>query len=91
MPLAIVRRPVGDWPAAFTLDDSMAMAPNLKLSGFAQVVVSARISRSGNATPQPGDLIGQSAPASGAGWPGAAHHHRRGAALMRHQGFLPFR
>jgi len=40
----------------------MAMAPNLKLSGFAQVVVSARISRSGNATPQPGDLIGQSAP-----------------------------
>lgn len=62
MPLAIVRRPVGDWPAAFTLDDSMAMAPNLKLSGFAQVVVSARISRSGNATPQPGDLIGQSAP-----------------------------
>lgn len=62
MPLAIVRRPVGDWPAAFTLDDSMAMAPNLRLSGFAQVVVSARISRSGNATPQPGDLIGQSAP-----------------------------
>ncbi|QTN23823.1 c-type cytochrome biogenesis protein CcmI [Rhizobacter sp. AJA081-3] len=62
MPLAIVRRPVGEWPAAFTLDDSMAMAPNLKLSGFAQVVVSARISRSGNATPQPGDLIGQSAP-----------------------------
>ncbi len=62
MPLAIVRRPVGEWPAAFTLDDSMAMAPNLKLSGFAQVVVGARISRSGNATPQPGDLIGQSAP-----------------------------
>jgi cytochrome c-type biogenesis protein CcmH len=61
LPLAIVRRPVGDWPAAFSLDDSMAMAPNLKLSGFDQVVVSARISRSGNATPQPGDLIGQSA------------------------------
>jgi len=62
MPLAIVRRPVGDWPAAFALDDSMAMAPNLRLSGFGQVVVSARISRSGNATPQPGDLTGQSAP-----------------------------
>lgn len=61
MPLAIVRRPVGDWPAAFSLDDSMAMAPDLKLSGFAQVVVGVRISRSGNATPQPGDLIGQSA------------------------------
>lgn len=62
MPLAIVKRPVGDWPANFSLDDSMAMAPNLRLSGFSQVVVSARISRSGNATPQPGDLTGQSAP-----------------------------
>jgi cytochrome c-type biogenesis protein CcmH len=62
MPLAIVRRPVGDWPAVFSLDDSMAMAPDLKLSGFEQVVVGVRISRSGNATPQPGDLIGQSAP-----------------------------
>ena len=61
MPLAIVRRGAV-LPADFTLDDSMAMAPSLKLSAFAQVVVGARISRSGNATPQPGDLIGQSAP-----------------------------
>lgn len=61
MPLAIVRRPVGAWPSAFVLDDSMAMAPNLKLSGFDKVVVGVRISKSGNATPQPGDLIGQSA------------------------------
>ena len=43
------------------------MAPNLKLSGFDKVVVSARISKSGNATPQAGDLIGQGQPiASGA-------------------------
>jgi cytochrome c-type biogenesis protein CcmH len=62
MPLAIVKRAVAAWPSAFVLDDSMAMAPNLKLSGFDKVVVSARISKSGNATPQPGDLIGQSAP-----------------------------
>jgi cytochrome c-type biogenesis protein CcmH len=59
MPLAIVRRQAGDWPQRFTLDDSMAMAPNLKLSGFPGVVVGARISRSGQAMPQPGDLIGQ--------------------------------
>lgn len=61
MPLAIVKRPVGTWPSAFVLDDSMAMAANLRLSAFEQVVVGARISRSGNATPQPGDLVGQSA------------------------------
>lgn len=61
MPLAIVRRSA-TLPATFTLDDSMAMAPELRLSGFAEVVVGARVSKSGNATPQPGDLIGQSAP-----------------------------
>jgi cytochrome c-type biogenesis protein CcmH len=68
MPLAIIKRAVGPWPAHFVLDDAMAMAPNLKLSGFRQVVVTARISRSGSATPQPGDLIGQSPPIA----PGAA-------------------
>ena len=62
MPLAILRRPAGDWPQRFTLDDAMAMAPNLRLSGFASVVVGARISRSGQAMPQPGDLIGQGVP-----------------------------
>jgi cytochrome c-type biogenesis protein CcmH len=60
MPLAIVRGSP-KLPFAFTLDDSMAMSPQLKLSAFSQVVVGARVSRSGNATPQPGDLIGQSA------------------------------
>jgi cytochrome c-type biogenesis protein CcmH len=62
MPLAIIRQPVGAWPFPFVLDDSMAMGPDFKLSGFPQVVVSARISRSGNATPQAGDLIGQTGP-----------------------------
>jgi cytochrome c-type biogenesis protein CcmH len=66
MPLAILRRPVGDWPARFSLDDSMAMAPELRLSAHAQVVVGARISKSGNATPSRGDLVGQSAVVSAA-------------------------
>ena len=58
MPLAIVKR-VAQLPAAFTLDDSMAMSPQTKLSGASAVVVGARISKSGNVTPQPGDLVGQ--------------------------------
>ena len=62
MPLAIFRQPVGDWPRAFALDDSMAMAPELRLSGFGQVTVSARISHSGDATPHAGDLVGQTGP-----------------------------
>jgi cytochrome c-type biogenesis protein CcmH len=61
MPLAILRLPAGNWPASFQLDDSLAMSPELKLSGFEQVVVQARVSRSGQALPQPGDLIGQTA------------------------------
>ncbi len=62
MPLAVLRRQVRDLPASFALDDSMAMTPGTKLSDFSRVVVGARISRSGNATPRPGDLQGSSAP-----------------------------
>ena len=62
MPLAILKRTVADLPLAFTLDDSMAMSPQMKLSNFPLVVVGARISKSGNAMPQPGDLQGQAAP-----------------------------
>jgi cytochrome c-type biogenesis protein CcmH len=59
MPLAIVRTQVKNLPFTFTLDDSTAMSPANKLSGASQVIVGARISRSGQAMPQPGDLIGQ--------------------------------
>jgi cytochrome c-type biogenesis protein CcmH len=65
IPLAILKRSAAELPLNFTLDDSMAMSPELKLSGFANVVISARISKSGDAMPQSGDLEGQTAPLAG--------------------------
>ena len=62
MPLAIVRKQVKDLPFAFTLDDSTSMSPAARLSGAKQVIVGARISKSGQAMPQAGDLEGLSAP-----------------------------
>ena len=62
MPLAILRKQVKDLPLNFTLDDSTAMSPATRLSSARQVIVGARISKSGNATPQPGDLQGFSQP-----------------------------
>ena len=56
MPLAIVRSTVDKLPYDFVLDDSMAMNPQMKLSHISAVMVRARISRSGNAMAQPGDL-----------------------------------
>ena len=57
-PLAVVRKQVKDLPFSFVLDDSMSMMPEAKLSGFSSLVVGARISKSGNATPNAGDLEG---------------------------------
>ncbi len=60
MPLAAVKQQVSDLPITVTLDDSTAIMPTQKISNFSQVLVSARISKSGNAIPQPGDLITES-------------------------------
>lgn len=62
MPLAIIRHTASGLPFTFTLDDSSAMAPQLRISGFKQVIVGARISASGEATPRSGDLMGQIGP-----------------------------
>ncbi|CAB3918553.1 c-type cytochrome biogenesis protein CcmI [Achromobacter piechaudii] len=58
MPLAISRWRVSDLPRAFVLDDSSAMSPQATLSGASRVRVEIRISRSGAAAAQPGDLQG---------------------------------
>lgn len=55
MPLAIQRLTAGQLPTTITLDDSNGMLPNMKLSDFPQVVIGARISRSGDPIAHSGD------------------------------------
>lgn len=62
MPLAVIRKQVKDLPLQFALDDSMAMAPQMKLSRFDKVVVVARISATGEPIARPGDMEVMSEP-----------------------------
>lgn len=58
LPLAVLRKQAKELPIQFTLDDSTAMQPQMAISNFDQVVVLARVSKSGNATVQSGDFEG---------------------------------
>jgi len=62
LPLAIRKITVQELPYAFALDDSLAMAPGMTISKFAEVVIGARVSKLGEATAKAGDLEGYSAP-----------------------------
>ncbi len=58
MPLALVKMTAGDVPTTVTLDDSVSMMPAMTLSSMDQVEVIARISKSGQAIMQSGDIFG---------------------------------
>lgn len=62
MPLALLKRQVKDLPLEFSLDETMAMMPELNLSKYPTVVIGARISRGGDAIAAKGDLQGFSGP-----------------------------
>jgi cytochrome c-type biogenesis protein CcmH len=57
MPVAVLKARVPELPLAFSLDDSLAMSPDHALSKFKEIIIEARISKSGMAGAQPGDLI----------------------------------
>jgi cytochrome c-type biogenesis protein CcmH len=67
IPLAVLRKTARELPLQFALDDTLAMTPELKISTAQAVRIEARISKSGDALPRSGDLIG----ASGVVQPGA--------------------
>lgn len=62
MPLAIVRMMVKDLPTAFELTDAMAMSPGMSISKYPDLIVGARVSKSGNAIPQTGDWESEMVP-----------------------------
>jgi len=62
MPVSIVRATKQDLPFTFQLNDSTSPMPSRKLSGAGTVVIVARLSKSGQAMPQSGDLEGMSQP-----------------------------
>jgi len=57
MPVAVLKARVPDLPVAFSLDDTLAMSPDHAMSKFKEIIIEARISKTGMATPQAGDLL----------------------------------
>lgn len=70
-PLAVARLTAGQLPAVIRLDDRNAMSPEARISEAESVRIQARLSRSGNARPQPGDWQGQVADPVAVTAPGA--------------------
>ena len=57
MPVAVLKVPAQQFPMSFVLDDSLAMNPNKRISQLSEVTIEVRISKTGMAKAEPGDLI----------------------------------
>jgi cytochrome c-type biogenesis protein CcmH len=57
MPVAVLKISVAQFPMRFVLNDALAMNPSAPLSKLKEVSVEVRISKTGMAKPEPGDLI----------------------------------
>ena len=56
MPVAIMQAHASELPLQFVLNDSLAMTPNALISNLKEVTLEVRISKTGQAMPEPGDL-----------------------------------
>ncbi|OYY53962.1 MAG: c-type cytochrome biogenesis protein CcmI [Polynucleobacter sp. 35-46-207] len=57
MPVAVFKTAATSFPMSFALNDSLAMSPNALISQLPEVSVEVRISKTGMAMPESGDLI----------------------------------
>ena len=57
MPVAVLKTAVTPFPISFVLNDALAMSPNALISQLPEVSVEVRISKTGMAMPESGDLI----------------------------------
>jgi cytochrome c-type biogenesis protein CcmH len=57
MPVAVLKIPVAQFPMSFVLNDTLAMNPSAPLSKLTEVSIEVRISKTGMAKPETGDLI----------------------------------
>ena len=57
MPAAVLKVPATKFPFSFVLDDSLAMNPNKRISQLPEVSVEVRISKTGMAKAESGDLM----------------------------------
>jgi len=57
MPVAVLKTTVSGFPMSFSLTDALAMNPNAPLSKLSEATIEVRISKTGMAKPEVGDLI----------------------------------